>query len=49
MLDEVEELNLVLGHYSISWGVAVPSTATQKWMEWDVRAANRPTESNACT
>jgi [phosphatase 2A protein]-leucine-carboxy methyltransferase len=41
MLDEVEELNLVLQHYAITWGVKVPdvfdsskSKSKAKWVEW---------------
>jgi len=39
MLDEVEELNLVLQHYAITWGVKLPkaedgSSMSAKWIEW---------------
>ena len=28
MLDEIEELELVLAHYAITWGVKLPSSAS---------------------
>jgi len=39
MLDEVEELNLVLQHYAITWGVKLSeaedgSRISTKWIEW---------------
>ncbi|KAG1737885.1 S-adenosyl-L-methionine-dependent methyltransferase [Suillus paluster] len=37
MLDEVEELNLVLEHYAITWGVMASSAATIPWSEWGLR------------
>jgi len=38
MLDEVEELELVLQHYAISWGVKVPleTVETSAWAEWGI-------------
>ncbi|KAG1802924.1 S-adenosyl-L-methionine-dependent methyltransferase [Suillus plorans] len=38
MLDEVEELNLVLEHYAITWGMKASSAATvSPWIEWGLR------------
>jgi [phosphatase 2A protein]-leucine-carboxy methyltransferase len=39
MLDELEELDLVLEHYAITWGVKIPghdslSPAKTKWKDW---------------
>ncbi|KAG1746350.1 S-adenosyl-L-methionine-dependent methyltransferase [Suillus lakei] len=36
MLDEVEELNLVLEHYAITWGMKASSSAAtiSPWVEW---------------
>jgi [phosphatase 2A protein]-leucine-carboxy methyltransferase len=39
MLDEIEELNLVLEHYAITWGLKVTSRAAtvSPWSEWGLR------------
>ncbi|KAI5119165.1 hypothetical protein M0805_008648 [Coniferiporia weirii] len=37
MLDEVEELELVLDHYAITWGASVPSGSSEQWMKWGLR------------
>jgi len=42
MLDEVEELNLVLQHYAITWGVKIPdvedgSKLKAEWVGWGLR------------
>ncbi|KAI0061215.1 leucine carboxyl methyltransferase [Artomyces pyxidatus] len=39
MLDEVEELELVLNHYAISWGVKIPVSGTESadWSSWGLR------------
>ncbi|KAJ7641548.1 S-adenosyl-L-methionine-dependent methyltransferase [Roridomyces roridus] len=35
LVDEVEELDLVLEHYAITWGLFVPTSAVAgKWVEW---------------
>lgn len=44
MLDEVEELNLVLQHYAITWGVKLPdiadgSKSKATWVDWGMRAS----------
>ena len=44
MLDEVEELELVLAHYAITWGVKLPSTAAilsnrLGWEYWGLYAS----------
>lgn len=38
MLDEVEELELVLQHYAISWGVklAPQASSTSTWSSWGI-------------
>ena len=33
MLDELEELDLVLGHYAVTWGVLAPGG----WDGWGLR------------
>jgi [phosphatase 2A protein]-leucine-carboxy methyltransferase len=39
MLDEVEELDLVLAHYAVTWGLKLPSgqTPPSKWIEWGLK------------
>ncbi|KAF9222491.1 hypothetical protein BS17DRAFT_192705 [Gyrodon lividus] len=40
MLDEVEELNLVLEHYAITWGAKtfMPSeTSRSSWGQWGLK------------
>ncbi|KAI0359601.1 leucine carboxyl methyltransferase [Trametes cingulata] len=40
MLDEIEELELVLAHYAITWGIKLPPNAGElkaEWREWGVR------------
>lgn len=35
MLDELEELDLVLNHYAITWGIkVVGATFSSAWPEW---------------
>lgn len=42
MLDEVEELDLVLAHYAVTWGLKLPSSQqlnfVSKWIEWGLKA-----------
>ena len=41
MLDELEELELVLEHYAITWGVKVPAkddAIEANWASWDLEA-----------
>ena len=37
MLDEVEELDLVLEHYAITWGLTVSGKHGAAWNEWGLR------------
>ena len=38
MLDEVEELDLVLGHYAISWGMLQPGNESgREWLDWGIK------------
>jgi [phosphatase 2A protein]-leucine-carboxy methyltransferase len=38
MLDEVEELELVLEHYAITWGVNLPQGQLKaNWNDWGLR------------
>ncbi|KAI0368987.1 leucine carboxyl methyltransferase [Pilatotrama ljubarskyi] len=40
MLDEIEELELVLAHYAITWGIKLPANADELkagWREWGIR------------
>ena len=47
MLDEVEELDLVLAHYAVTWGLKLPTgqqlDSPSKWIEWGLKA---PTHSD---
>ncbi|KAI0036129.1 leucine carboxyl methyltransferase [Vararia minispora EC-137] len=36
MLDEVEELELVLQHYAISWGIKLSAKQANAWLEWGI-------------
>jgi len=40
MLDEVEELDLVLAHYAVTWGLKLPTgqQLNSKWIEWGLKA-----------
>ena len=42
MLDEVEELDLVLAHYAVTWGLKLPSgqqlSSPSKWIDWELKA-----------
>ena len=42
MLDEVEELDLVLAHYAVTWGLKLPRDqqldSPSKWIEWGLKA-----------
>ncbi|KZT01447.1 leucine carboxyl methyltransferase [Laetiporus sulphureus 93-53] len=42
MLDEIEELELVLEHYAITWGLKVPPTSNAKvdWTEWRLQQSH---------
>jgi [phosphatase 2A protein]-leucine-carboxy methyltransferase len=41
MLDEVEELDLVLQHYAITWGIKIPnangSNLKVNWLDWGLK------------
>lgn len=46
MLDELEELDLVLEHYAITWGIKVPSNnslcqAKTNWNKWGLTPKSR--------
>ena len=42
MLDEVEELDLVLAHYAVTWGLKLPGgqqlDSPSKWLQWGLEA-----------
>lgn len=46
ILDEIEELELVLAHYVISWAAKPPSSANEEekaaWLNWGLRKAGTP-------
>ncbi|KAI0311489.1 leucine carboxyl methyltransferase [Amylostereum chailletii] len=48
MLDEIEELELVLDHYAITWGVNIPrgesANSAQGWKDWGLRLKPRGEE-----
>ena len=41
MLDEVEELDLVLAHYAVTWGLKLPTgralNSSSRWIEWGLK------------
>ncbi|KAI0753120.1 leucine carboxyl methyltransferase [Daedaleopsis nitida] len=37
MLDEIEELELVLAHYAITWGAKFPTGLNGQWARWGIR------------
>ena len=41
MLDEVEELDLVLEHYAMTWGLKLPTgqrlNSPPNWIEWGLK------------
>ncbi|TFK80019.1 leucine carboxyl methyltransferase [Polyporus arcularius HHB13444] len=40
MLDEIEELELVLAHYAITWGCKLPANSAElkaQWVEWGLK------------
>ncbi|KAK7036429.1 carboxy methyl transferase for protein phosphatase 2A [Paramarasmius palmivorus] len=46
-LDEVEELDLVLDHYAITWGVSLPSSApSEPWRGWALKQKQREEEED---
>lgn len=51
MLDEIEELDLVLEHYAITWGAKLPSATEEStvagWSEWGLKPQPRRSESEA--
>lgn len=47
MLDEVEELDLVLDHYAITWGVKISGediASGSRWAQWAIRPIATPRE-----
>jgi len=43
MLDEIEELELVLEHYAITWGIKLPANASRlkaNWTQWRLEPAS---------
>lgn len=41
MLDELEELDLVLQHYAITWGIKIFGTdASAPWSEWGIKPSD---------
>ncbi|KAH9834099.1 leucine carboxyl methyltransferase [Rhodofomes roseus] len=49
MLDEIEELELVLGHYAITWGTKLPGGATvlkANWAAWDLEPYTNTVEGD---
>jgi [phosphatase 2A protein]-leucine-carboxy methyltransferase len=46
MLDETEELDLVLAHYAISWGIFIPNSTEQIWNHWGLKKKEYPEEEH---
>ncbi|KAJ4483566.1 S-adenosyl-L-methionine-dependent methyltransferase [Lentinula aciculospora] len=46
LLDEVEELNLVLDHYAITWGLSIVGSGNRKtfWDDWGLKRKERAEE-----
>jgi [phosphatase 2A protein]-leucine-carboxy methyltransferase len=53
MLDEIEELELVLEHYALTWGVWVPDSDIKdktRWIKWSLsQAADDEDDSGEAT
>ena len=43
MLDELEELDLTLNHYAITWAAKAPVDGSEAWGEWCLHAAGEGT------
>lgn len=43
LLDEVEELNLVLQHYALTWGAKtfMPTAKPSPWKQWGLKIPSR--------
>jgi [phosphatase 2A protein]-leucine-carboxy methyltransferase len=45
MLDETEELELVLAHYAISWGISIPILGDEQiWNDWGLKIKDQSEE-----
>jgi hypothetical protein len=44
MLDEIEELELVLDHYGITWGLG--GNISSNWKDWGLKADTAGYDSN---
>lgn len=43
MLDEIEELELVLQHYAVTWGVKLPHDGVKaNWKDWGLKTRIEP-------
>ncbi|KII95638.1 hypothetical protein PLICRDRAFT_98074 [Plicaturopsis crispa FD-325 SS-3] len=51
MLDEIEELELVLGHYAITWGVKLSDTDSTRaeWRSWGLKDKHQAANSDTST
>jgi len=51
MLDEVEELDLVLAHYAVTWGLKLPTgqrlNSPPRWIEWGLKPPTRSDYANS--
>ncbi|KAH9942177.1 leucine carboxyl methyltransferase [Epithele typhae] len=45
MLDEIEELDLTLAHYAVTWGVKLPPQTDQLRVEWDTWGLHPKTDN----
>ncbi|KAL1756640.1 S-adenosyl-L-methionine-dependent methyltransferase [Schizophyllum commune] len=46
MLDEIEELELVLAHYAITWGVRTPGPPSPAWAGWGLKKRSQGDEDD---
>ena len=46
MLDEIEELELVLAHYAITWGVRTPGPPSPAWAGWGLKKQSQEDEDD---
>ncbi|KAJ7666889.1 S-adenosyl-L-methionine-dependent methyltransferase [Mycena polygramma] len=48
LVDEIEELDLVLEHYAITWGLFVPQSASaDEWGQWGLSVKAAPVEEDS--
>jgi len=47
MLDEIEELDLILDHYAVTWGLNLPtSLGGSRWSSWQIKRRTEPEDED---